>query len=64
LISVSFTKSKGPLSKNDAELLSNMINGFQSPGSPMAMPPRGGNVSLTDADLKAVLGYMRTTFEK
>jgi len=59
-----FTKSKGPLSKNDAELLSNMINGFQSPGSPMAMPPRGGNVSLTDADLKAVLGYMRTTFEK
>jgi len=28
------------------------------------MPPRGGNVSLTDADLKAVLGYMRTTFEK
>ena len=30
----------------------------------MAMPPRGGNVSLTDADLKAVLGYMRATFEK
>lgn len=59
-----FTNAKGPLNKNDEELLSNMINGFQSPGSPMAMPPRGGNASLTDADVKAVLGYIRATFGK
>ncbi|WP_018624905.1 cytochrome c5 family protein [Kangiella aquimarina] len=59
-----FTNAKGPLSKNDEELLSNIINGFQSPGSPMAMPPRGGNASLTDADLKAVINYIRTTFGK
>lgn len=57
-----FTKSKGPLAKSDAELLSNMVNGFQSPGSPMAMPPRGGNTTLKDDDLKAVLGYIRSSF--
>lgn len=57
-----FTKAKGPLTKRDAELLDNMINGFQSPGSPMAMPPRGGNTTLTDSDLKAVLGYIRSSF--
>jgi len=30
----------------------------------MAMPPKGGNPALTDADLKAVLKYMRNEFQQ
>ena len=47
------------LSKSDETLLANIKNGFQSEGSPMAMPPKGGNASLTDADLQAVLSYIK-----
>lgn len=52
----------GPLSQADAVLLRRMTAGFQTPGSPMAMPPRGGDPALTDADLNAVLQYMRKEF--
>ncbi|HHJ14499.1 MAG TPA: c-type cytochrome [Gammaproteobacteria bacterium] len=57
-----FTRAGGRLSKSDEELLDNVRGGFQSPGSPMAMPPRGGNASLSDADLKAVIRYLREQF--
>lgn len=56
------TAADGPLSKPDGVLLANVENGFQSPGSPLAMPPKGGNQSLTDADLEAVLRYMHSAF--
>lgn len=56
------TAAGGRLSKPDSVLLRNMINGFQSPGSPMAMPPRGGNPSLTDQDMADVLAHLRATF--
>ena len=56
------TGRKGLLSQADAVLLKRMKNGFQSPGSAMAMPPRGGDPALTDADLKSVLKYMRKEF--
>lgn len=36
------TNPNGLLSKADAELHVNIEAGFQSPNSPMAMPPRGG----------------------
>ena len=50
------------LSKSDATLLDHITNGFQSPGSPMAMPAKGGNSALTGADIKAVLAYIRKSF--
>ncbi len=56
------THANGRLSKPDQELLNNIRNGFQSPGSPMAMPPKGGNASLTDEDLRNVIEYMHQEF--
>src|SRR5207248_2776641 len=58
------TNPNGPLKKSDAVLLQHIINGYQSPGSPTAMPARGGNPKLTDEDLKSSLSYMRGKFEK
>lgn len=57
------TGRAGLLSQDDTVLLKRMIEGFQSPGSPLAMPPRGGDPALSDADLKAVLEYMRKEFK-
>jgi len=57
-----FTDPKGRLSKSDEELLQNIRNGFQTPGSPMAMPPRGGNGALTDGDIRNVIEYLRNEF--
>lgn len=54
----------GRLSQSDSALLRNMINGIQSPGSPMPMPARGGNPNLTDQDMADVLAYLRATFER
>lgn len=58
------TKKDGPLSKPDDVLLKRITEGFQSPGSPMAMPPKGGNPSLIEAQLRNVLKYMKGTFGK
>ena len=59
-----FTKKKGVLTKTDHELFDNIKNGFQSPGSFMAMPPLGGNPDLTDQDVKDVIAYIRQKFGK
>lgn len=59
-----FNGKNSPLSKSDATLLKHIEEGFQSPGSPMAMPAKGGNPDLNAADLQAVLGYIRETFGK
>jgi len=57
-----FTRSDGSLSQSDETLFKHIKLGFKSPGSAMAMPPKGGNMSLTDADIKAVLAYLHGTF--
>lgn len=59
-----FTAATGRLAKPDAVLLRNMINGFQTPGSPMPMPARGGNPDLTDQEMADVLAYMRVNFRR
>lgn len=57
-----FTAPDGPLSKPDDILVRHILEGFRSPGSPMAMPPRGGNPDLNTADIRAVVGYLRASF--
>lgn len=57
-----FTRSDGPLSQSDETLFKHIKFGFKSPGSAMAMPPKGGNMSLTDSDIKTVLVYLRDTY--
>lgn len=52
----------GPLAKSDAVLMKSILEGFQSRGSPLAMPPKGGDPTLTEEDAAAVLQYMRKTF--
>ena len=54
------TRPDGALSKPDVDLVANVINGFQSKGSPMAMPPKGGNPQLSEADVRALIEYLRT----
>ena len=50
---------KERLSKSDDILFQHIIEGFQSPGSPMAMPARGGNPNLSDQDIQKVLSYIK-----
>jgi len=57
-----FTLKEGALSKSDEVLIENINNGFQSEGSPMAMPPKGGNPNLSETDVGNVLSYIRKTF--
>lgn len=57
-----FTAKDSPLSKADEELIKNISEGFQSPGSFMAMPAKGGNPALTEEDIRSVLMYLREEF--
>lgn len=57
-----FTTRNGVFSKPDGLLIRHITEGFQSPGSPMAMPAKGGNPSLTETDIRNVLVYLRRMF--
>jgi cytochrome c5 len=37
-------------------------NGKKTPGKPISMPAKGGDLSLSDADIKDVLKYMHDKF--
>jgi mono/diheme cytochrome c family protein len=54
-----FTDRAGRLSNPDSEFLANIINEYQSPGSPMPMPPKGGNSALSDTDIASVWACIR-----
>ena len=57
-----FSHADGPLGKSNEILHQNILRGYQSPGSPMAMPPKGGNPALTGDDIDLVLRYLREVF--
>jgi len=52
----------GRLTQSDDILKQHILDGFQTPGSPMAMPAKGGNPNLTEPDVAKLLSYMRATF--
>ena len=58
-----FTSASGPLTKSDSELIHSILNGRRSKGAPIAMPPKGGNPSLTASQIKSVLKYIKDTFK-
>jgi cytochrome c5 len=51
------------LNQADAILIRKISQGFQSPGSSLAMPANGGNPQLDENDIRQVLDYMRETFQ-
>ena len=57
-----FTQKGGVLSLSDAVLIGRITNGYQGPNSPMAMPAKGGDSSLTGQQIKQVLAYIRSKF--
>lgn len=58
------TSRGGPLSKPESLLVEHALKGFQSPGSSMAMPPKGGNQSLTPEQIEHAVRYMRSVFAR
>ncbi len=56
------TKADGPLSKPDEVLIKSIADGVATPGAVLTMPAKGGNPALTEADIAAVLEYLRATF--
>lgn len=56
------TVENSALKKSEAELVRNTMQGMQSPGSPLAMPPKGGNPDLTEQNIVDAIHYMRATF--
>ncbi|AVP97233.1 hypothetical protein C7S18_08505 [Ahniella affigens] len=50
---------KPRMTKSDKELIRSILDGFQTSGSPMAMPAKGGNPKLTEADAQALVTYLR-----
>ena len=57
-----FTKSDGPLARSDDTLFASIRDGLATPGKPLSMPPKGGNPSLTDEEIQAVIEYLRSSF--
>ena len=56
------TKSESRLHGETQLLLKHVLEGYQSAGSPLAMPPKGGNPTLTDKEIQDAIGYMKDSF--
>jgi len=57
-----FIDGNGVLSQSNEVLFNHIVNGFESPGSTLAMPPKGGNEDLSNKDIKDVIEYLNATF--
>jgi cytochrome c5 len=57
------TEPGGRLAQPDAVLLGHVRDGIQTPGSSMAMPPKGGNPNLTDQDIARLVDYMKASLK-
>ena len=57
-----FTAADGPLAKSDADLATSIRDGLATPGAALSMPAKGGNPALSDAEIQAVLVYLKKTF--
>lgn len=56
-----FTRDRERFAKGWDRVFERVVSGFQSPGSPMAMPPRGG-ADLSDEEIWDILAYIKKTF--
>ena len=56
------TATDGPLAKPDDALITSIRDGLVTPGKPLSMPAKGGNPSLSDEDIRAVVAYLRKSF--
>ena len=57
-----FTVSDGPLLKSDEELVKSITDGVATPGAALAMPVKGGNPALTEANIVSLIAYLRSEF--
>jgi mono/diheme cytochrome c family protein len=57
-----FTAKDGPLAKTDAELVKSVTDGLATPGAALSMPAKGGNPSMTDVEIAALIAYLRAEF--
>lgn len=58
----SLRAADGPLGQPDDVLLQSILEGKESANSPLTMPPKGGNPSLTEADARALVAFLRAEF--
>lgn len=56
------TEPEGALSKPDELLFLSIRDGIQSADGALAMPARGGNSGLTEADIHALINFLRKNF--
>jgi mono/diheme cytochrome c family protein len=58
-----FTQAGGVLSLPTKTLEQRITDGYSDGNAPMAMPPKGNNSSLSQADILNVIAYLRSTFQ-
>tara|TARA_R110002124_G_scaffold263280_1_gene429502 strand:+ start:103 stop:459 length:357 start_codon:yes stop_codon:yes gene_type:complete len=56
------TGKKSPLMQDTSVIKKRILEGFQSEGSQLAMPAKGGNPTLKESEVDAVILYMRKAF--
>lgn len=57
-----FSEPGGVLARPEEVLVQSTIAGVERPGAPLAMPPKGGNPALSEADIREVIRYIRNEF--